>query len=482
MNFIRVLVYMNPLITSKGGDFLFWKDSGFIYTKHLIKSLPSSFRFYWVIPHKIKKRSERNWFYEANQNIELVPYPYTTDIHKNRYEFNSERLNKFFSKDVDIDLIINNQPELTTALKNWRMNKRDDPLIFSFYHWLCCKDSMKFASDIPNYFFRQYDGVLHSDVVFFHTDHAIDLFRNEIMNYFGHFTGDWSTKEVDYFHPPPTKFGTKPFKLPEEKIILFNHRLNNTTQWKEVIEACKRVYEKRQDFVLWMTDDSDMSRTAVQLEDGSSYYATDQPFIIVKSIPFESFGYLIEKSHFAICNHRGYSTWNMAVLDCFYNGCYSLVPHDGVYKEMFHFSSSVKPPRFFHKFDNLEYHIKKLLNTSKNILDKRAKIVVENAEAFNASQDHILRHINRLMSKDCKRKHRKNYNEVKSYIEEKKICTKKEWQQKFWTFPANRNFRLIRWHLLQDGIKDDTSLNESTYYIGKTKKPKIVKRNQGSFL
>ena len=38
---LRVLVWSNPLVVDKiAKTFHYWKDSGFIFTKHLIKSLP----------------------------------------------------------------------------------------------------------------------------------------------------------------------------------------------------------------------------------------------------------------------------------------------------------------------------------------------------------------------------------------------------------------------------------------------------------
>ena len=55
------------------------------------------------------------------------------------------------------------------------------------------------------------------------------------------------------------------------------------------------------------------------------------------------------------------------------------------------------------------------------------------------------------------------YKEVKDYILEKGIVTKCEFTNKFWSFHVNSNFQKIRWQLLKEGIRDDTSKDVPTY-------------------
>jgi hypothetical protein len=58
----------------------------------------------------------------------------------------------------------------------------------------------------------------------------------------------------------------------------------------------------------------------------------------------------------------------------------------------------------------------------------------------------------------------KKYDDVVGLISEQPQVYKKTWVNKFWSFHTNSNFQLIRWHLLSDGIRDDTSQSESLYY------------------
>ena len=82
----------------------------------------------------------------------------------------------------------------------------------------------------------------------------------------------------------------------------------------------------RDDFVLWLTDE----------EQAKLYksYLSQFPFVHVESIPTKSYGYVIRNSHCAVCNHKGYSTWNMAILDTLHDACFTLVPKDSVYLKM----------------------------------------------------------------------------------------------------------------------------------------------------
>jgi len=450
---LRVLVWSNPLVVDKiGKTFHYWKDSGFIYTKHLIKSLPENYRFYWVIPDKLNGK-DIEWFMEANKNIELIYYPYSTSIHQNRYEFYGDVIKKAFPYSMDIDLILNNQPEVSANLKVWAQNqRRDDPIIFSFYHWIDCEESRQFAETLGGYSTRQYDGAMASDKIFFHSYTAQAMFINQMEKEFKILPDE---SKFGLFHPPATMFGGEPFDLgTDKKIILFNHRLNATTNWKEVIKALDEVYSYRQDFVLWITDDSKIQ----------SKKELDRPYIIVKQVPFENFGYLIKNCHFGICNHKGYSTWNMAVMDSFYNGCFMLIPKDPCYEGMF---GNVHTLTAVHEsYSNLLGNILISLDSQKKWMDVIAEKIVNQASAFKTDTN-IKTAIDiaiseRMLKSGLPTKYVNVYDAIMEANGNGLL--KKEFVNKFWSFHVNSNFQKIRWVLLSDGIRDDTSKREPTYY------------------
>ena len=430
---LRVLIYMNPLVVDKiSKRFLWEKDSGFLYTKQLINNLPDNWRFTILVP----KGFDNDFFPTA----ECVEYDYSTSIHQNRYHFNRNILAKLLPYGRDIDVVINNQPEVTANLKVFFQNqRRENPIIINYYHWIDCKESAKFSKTLSGYIWRQVEGFNEADMNMFHGRYAMDLFTTSAFDN-NLKIGDVAT---GFFHPQPTKFGNKPINLPNKKIILFNHRLNNTTGWKEVVKSCEEVYKQKQDFVLWITDDQNLKERK---------WLAKYPWIIVQGIPFESYGYLIKNSHFSLCNTQGYATWNMAVLDSIQNGCVPLVPPNTLYTDMF----GVKIPMDYD--GDLINSIELLLTNTKESNDKLSDQIniPEDTNLTEWIESNIR---DRVRGKDIKK-----YNDVRLFIMDKKVCEKRDFVNKFWSFHANSNFQLIRWKLLNIGVKDDTTKKNTTYH------------------
>lgn len=452
---------MNPLVIDKiSKKFFFEKDSGFLYTKQLLKSFPDNYRFTWIVPEQVLKKKQQDWFLDAHPNIDFIYYPYPTSIHRNRYDFYGRWILDALPYSHDIDFIINNQPEAAGSLRTlFDTAKREKPIILNFFHWIDCEESRKFGEDLGGYFYREAEGFIDADFSCFHNEYAFSLFKNEFLNRFGNTGLDWEEvnkqDKVLYFRPAATKFGKAPIDLTAfngKKIVLFNHRLNQTTQWKEVIKILDDIYKIRQDFVLWITDESNKE---------SSRIASKYPFVHIQKIPHDSYGYLMEKSHFAICNHKGYSTWNMAALDSIYNGCFTLIPEREVYLDMFkdyeHASS------FFHKDAKvLKSKIILLLNSNKINTDtissspKLKKLFVPEDSIFNKK---IIESIKSKIGNEPAK-----YQKVIELIKKTRKISKKDMINSIWTFHCNSNFQRIRWRLLfLDNFKDDTTSKQTIY-------------------
>lgn len=430
---LRVLVYMNPLVVDKiSKKFLWEKDSGFLYTKQLMGNLPSNWRFTILVP----KGFDNEFF----PNAECVEYDYSTSIHQNRYHFNRNILAKTFPYGRDIDVIINNQPEVTANLRVFFQNqRREKPIIVNLFHWIDCEESAKFSKELSGYIWRQIDGVINADISLFHTPYAKELFEKSMEKTIG-------TKikyEYGLFQPRPTKFGDKPIELPKKKIILFNHRLNNTTGWKEVVICCDMLKHRgRDDFILWLTDDQNLKERK---------WLEEFDFIKIQRMPFESYGYLIKNSHFSVCNIKGYATWNMAVLDSIYNGCVPLVPPTRLFLDMFYGHAPAV-------YGNLEDSIESMLNKTKEETTKYLERIVVQKDDF------LGKWVEKQIIERIEGKNIKKYNDVKSYIISTDKCEKRDFVNKFWSFHANSNFQLIRWKLLNDGLKDDTTEKNTVYH------------------
>ena len=411
---------MNPLVFNKiSKKFIPDKDSGFLYTKQLIQRLPKDWRFTILVP-----KGTPDDFFGVSDNIELVEYDYSTSVHQTRYHFNRTILAKTLPYTKDIDVVINNQPEVSANLSVFfKVQRREHPLIINLYHWIDCKESAKFASDLSGYIYRQVEGYNIADLNLFHSEHALDLFTSSANEN----KLPLNLNPVGFFHPQPTVFGEKPIQLPNKKIILFNHRLNNSTGWKDIIKICQKIRSERDDFVLWITD-----------ENIDEHTDTHQDWIITQKIPFESYGYLLKNSHFSVCNVKDYGTWNMSVLDSLYFGTPVLAPNTPLMKELGATTSN-------DMFNLIDMYIKKPKELSSKEITKDFDFASWIYEAIEM----------RVVDKNPKK-----YDLVKKYITN---TTKKDFVNHFWMFHANSNFQKIRWKLLTDGFMDNVNLSESTY-------------------
>ena len=457
---LRVLVFSNPLVCDKiAKKFLYWKDSGFIFTRRLLSVLPDEWRYSWVIPDSITDE-EQEWF-KVKPNIELIKYPYSTSIHQNRYEFYGNVLKKAFPYTKDLDAIICNQPEISANIKVWLENQRREKTpIFNFFHWVDCYESRKFGEDLGGYFWREYDGVLSAEKSYFHNEYAHSLFDGMVKRYIKLI----SNYNYGYFMPPATEYGKEPFIISEaddpfdfskdKKVVLFNHRLNNTTNWKFFLQACDRLYEKRQDFVVWFTDDSDKAKSKMLV----------RPYVINRSLPDSEYGYLLLRSHFAVCTHKGYSTWNMAVLDALNALCFTIMPQtEEIYLKMF----GMNYPELYHQNDfYLVDKMDVLLDVpARNLRASAARIKIAFPEYFTT--DH-LKNIEKDVVDCVTRRVQESgtpakYDEVVKLILHNTGITKAEIVNGLWAYHVNSNFQKLRWKLLLEGITDDTEKEVPTY-------------------
>lgn len=439
---LRVLIYMNPMAVDKiSKKFLYEKDSGFLFIKQLLQELPDEWAYYILLPKEVKVS-----FFEAN-NKTIIPvfYDYSTSIHQNRYHFNRNILANLLPYGTDIDVVINNQPEVSANIRVFFENqRRESPIIINYFHWIDCVNSAKYAKELSGFIWRQLDGVINSDLSCFHGEYARNLFNESckslgvdmnIVNY-----------NYGYFHPKATVFGIDEFDLPNKKIILFNHRLNNSTGWRSVLEICDDLYKKRDDFVLWFTDEDNL-----QFKKEAKKY----DFLIIKRLPYRQYGHLIKNSHFSICNTSDYATWNMAVLDSSCNGCLPVVPNDthDIYKNMFGDFG------YYHDYKNLKNIINELLDTTKSDVDLiNSKITVLLHKNYNIKEFIYKKILSKIEGKNITK-----FDSVITMIAENSNVLKKDFVNKLWAFHANSNFQLIRWKLLSSGIYDDIHSHETLY-------------------
>ncbi len=419
---------MNPLVVDKiRKQFMWEKDSGFLYTRQLISSLPNNWRFLVLVP----KGFDSSFF--GDGNIECIEYDYSTSIHQNRYHFNRNIISKAVPYGKDVDVILNMQPEITSNLKVFFKNqRRETPIIVNYFHWIDCEESRKVAKDLGGYIWRQVEGANGADLNMFHTYHAMKMFMDSMVD------NELPLHEMDsaYFKPQPTDYGNLEYDCTDKKIILFNHRLNNTTGWREVLEAFQKL--DRDDAVLWFTDQSNL-KVMNELKNLKNVH--------VESIPFSSYGYILNKAHFTVCNIKGYATWNMAVLDSLHHGTEVVSCDTPLMREFKTFTTD----DFVKTFNMLLDKPKIFVETYRpdlddfNLKDYLEKEIEQRVEGKNPAkyEDYVLPYI----------------------LSRTNPVEKREWVNKFWSFHANSNFQLIRWKLLTSKFLDDDTTSNLTTYV-----------------
>lgn len=418
---IRVLIYMNPLIVDKiSKKFLYEKDSGFLYTRQLLDRLPTDWRYTVFVPKNFNRD-----FFSQRHIIDCVEYDYSTSIHQNRYHFNRNIFAKTLPYSTDIDVVLNMQPEVAANIRVFFENqRREKPIIINFYHWIDCKEN---RSSGEKYIFRQVEGYNAADLNLFHNQYAFDLFKKssneEHLQY--------KPQKTEFFHPLPVIYGMTPIDLPNKKIILFNHRLNNTTGWKEVIKICDDISCERDDFILWVTDEQNLKNINI---------LKSKKWLHIKSVPFESYGYLLSNAHFSVCNLQRYATWNMAVLDSINHGTPVISNNTALMDTLGAMVQSDLKSAIIKLLDSKKIHC-----NNKVINDINLTEYIENTIK------------NRVGGLDIKK-----YNDVVQLITKLGVCEKRVFVNKLWSFHANSNFQKIRWKLLH--IFNDNVSNPYTEY------------------
>lgn len=434
----RILIYSNPLtFDNLAHKYIPYKDSGIIYMKNIIANLPDTWHFYWIVPHrKMTKNNDLSFYSIKNKNITLIEYPYCTSIIANRYQFDLNVLLKFFTYPKDVDMIINNQPELTQNLKIFGARRYDNNIpIISIYHWIDCELSRKYYNN-DEFILRQIEGAKNSIINVFHSTYAENLFLKEVDKYNIVDINNLKRKTI-YITPASVKYNIKTVDIInkiEKPIILFNHRLNNTTNWQMFIKYMKKIEIPCK---IWFTDESKTKSNKIKDID-----------YIQKSLQSDEYGYLFYKAKCSVLFIDSYMTWNMAGLDSLANNCPLLVLDTKQARSIFKNNAI-----YFNKFDDFKVKLENLINKSSKVSCPDYSWQQNSLQIQNVIEKEMTQNIKNV----------KNLQKVINYIEKNKKVSKKEFVNKFWKFHYNSNFRQLRKNLLLK-FKDDTKSIETFYY------------------
>lgn len=293
MKYLRILHYLSP-VRWDANMFLADVDANFKVVLKTIEFLPEC-HHYILMP-------EKHNFNNNNKNVTLLPYDYPWSGVSSKAHFNFNCMKLDFTK-LDIDFVFNHQSELTSNICTYFHAKRNfsNLKIYNFIHWLDLQSNRTGGDKFnPVYFYNQLSGMMIGDRLFLHNDKIlnnyikpecenrnISLINENILN-----------DKIQYMPLSSTidKVSSEVFDLKtNKKIIVFNHRLNDSSNLKMLYEFDKRL--DKNVYELWVTDIN-----------------ASEEFLRPK-LNINQYKYLLENCYCTLCFIDGYTTWNLALQD-----------------------------------------------------------------------------------------------------------------------------------------------------------------------
>lgn len=252
---------------------------------------------------------ENNTIPDNRPNVTLIPFDYPGSVTMNRGHFNGREIQRVLDfRSIDVDFIFNHQPELAYSIMNAIQAKRYGKLtkLYNFFHWVDTPQTK--PSDVfPDGFIRQLESIHLGDISFFHCEEAVKYLYKNFKNpcVFTGINDSFLNERVRYMPLGLNSFvEPEPFPLPQnKKIILFNHRWNQTTGVDRLVEYTADLSDE---YLVWVTDEN-----AKKPKSG----AAAPKHFHVESLTFPRYLYLLQKIHAAVTFVDGYMTWNLSVQD-----------------------------------------------------------------------------------------------------------------------------------------------------------------------
>ena len=307
----RVLHVMSP-VRWRSTKFMHHADSNYKVMIKTIKWLPMCHHYVLVPPN--------NTIPHLGDNVTKISFPYAGSVLFNRGFFDSKALLKSIDfQKIDIDFIFNHQPELLYNVYNAILTDRYGMTVdsYNFFHWVDCEKSRP-TGGYPVGFFRQMEAIDLSTKSYFHCPVSLDYMKSnwdKIPHTSQGVDENVMKEKINYF---PLGVGDlpepEPFPLPDKKILVFNHRWNQSTGIKKLIQFTENL--DRDEWLVWITDDEAKHPTAGK---------PAPSWMKVQNLPSGGqYRYLIDNCYASICLVNNYMTWNLSVQDAIKAGKPSL--------------------------------------------------------------------------------------------------------------------------------------------------------------
>ena len=288
------------------------KDSYVVVLRNVIKELNKTSwgkMIHWTIlsPYEVKSLIFEN---TEQLPIELPSYPNAMRTH-----FNHKQLIKTIDwKNRDYDLIYSHLPEHTLQLSNMFVNETNiNPKIIGYCHWYEVPENTAYSKTMLHH---NVAGMLEMDECGVNTEWLKELVLEKV----GQSYHQRILAQLDNIIQPhylgvdliSTGHNYKP------KTILFNHRDNEYTGWAWFVKRMDELWEKRQDFKVYLT-----------LADLDRPYAER-----VKIHSRDDYLNFVRSMHMGVGCFQKYSAWSISTTDGLSQGVPYILPNGLCYPEM----------------------------------------------------------------------------------------------------------------------------------------------------
>lgn len=237
---MRKVLWFLQLSSVRDGKFYPLSDSNYNFAKNMIiginKNLNNDLDISVVLPANIDVSEE----YEISEffhkyNIGRVNAFRTSSVFGSRFDFDYDenlRLIKLYKPDI----IFEHNPTHVRGWKTIAKELKSEAFIYTYFHWIDSPLFPKVDEDI-SYWWRQYDGILSADKVFFNSNYAISQIEDSLeasINF------NFLTEKVDIVNkcfavPPCYDRDISEYALNNvgSDGIVFNHRLSSLGYYKD---------------------------------------------------------------------------------------------------------------------------------------------------------------------------------------------------------------------------------------------------------
>lgn len=308
-------------------------DSGFIFQKQLgDEIIKNGHKFTLVVPSII------------NHKYSFDTYNYNLGSHKFQVRFSFD-WNKFIEiiADTKPDIIISNQPELSTNFKALISSENIDVKLYTYVHYLPfaidANDNFTIDSSLnnnglcKNVILSFISGLLASDKIFIHSNYSLYLLERAFSQY----NIPINSLNIETLPPPYDPFIATHIETIKENNILYNHRLYKQYGTDFLIEFAERILNEKWKIII--TDILNNQNEKRTLLDNCSLNYKEQlsslsnVMITNEGNRRSSYKNLIYSSKLSLAPFRWNCTWSMSVIDCMCAGIPVIAPRIAWFKE-----------------------------------------------------------------------------------------------------------------------------------------------------